>query len=168
MSFHFESVDRFVAGTIGLPGEREFFIQAKRAERVVTVAVEKMQVAALSDRLERLLTDLRRSDLALKVISAAVDNEALDTPIEPEFATGSMSISWDEASSTITVELYEVGSDEESSDSFLKVSLDLAQANAFVKRSKALVSSGRPPCPFCAVPVDPQGHLCPRANGYRR
>jgi uncharacterized repeat protein (TIGR03847 family) len=42
------------------------------------------------------------------------------------------------------------------------------QARAFARRAVALVASGRPTCPFCGRPIDPEGHICPRANGYRR
>ena len=41
-------------------------------------------------------------------------------------------------------------------------------ARAFARRCTRLVQAGRPPCPFCGGPLDPTGHICPRANGYRR
>jgi uncharacterized repeat protein (TIGR03847 family) len=43
-----------------------------------------------------------------------------------------------------------------------------AQARAFARRCARVVSAGRPACPFCGQPLDPTGHICPRANGYRR
>ena len=61
-----------------------------------------------------------------------------------------------------------VDDDEEGAPDLLRVSLTLAQAEAFAKRTAAVVGAGRLPCPFCGIPIDNTGHLCPRANGYRR
>ena len=59
-------------------------------------------------------------------------------------------------------------SDEINADEVFVVKITAAYARDFVARANALVSAGRPPCPFCLQPLDPQGHICPRANGYRR
>ena len=168
MSFVFHSVDRFVAGTVGEPGERAFFIQARSERRLVTLALEKAQVAALAERLSIVISDLQRSDLSLKMRTLAQDDAALDTPIESEFEVGSISMSWDESTSQMSIELFEITAVDGQAGNSLKVLLDISQCGAFVKRSKALVSAGRLPCPFCGFPIDPQAHLCPRANGYRR
>lgn len=168
MSFIFDSVDRFVAGTVGEPGERAFFIQARSERRLVTLALEKAQVAALAERLSIVISDLQRSDLSLKMRTLAQDDAALDTPIESEFEVGSISMSWDESTSQMSIELFEITAVDGQAGNSLKVLLDISQCGAFVKRSKALVSAGRLPCPFCGFPIDPQAHLCPRANGYRR
>ncbi len=48
------------------------------------------------------------------------------------------------------------------------MSITPAGARAFCKRAQAVVAAGRPPCQFCGGPMDPAGHLCPRANGFRR
>jgi uncharacterized repeat protein (TIGR03847 family) len=54
----FDPPDRFVAGTVGEPGERTFFLQAREGGRVVSVALEKVQVAVLAERLGALLDEL--------------------------------------------------------------------------------------------------------------
>lgn len=168
MSFLFDSVDRFVAGTVGQPGERAFFVQAKSGSRLVTVALEKAQVAALTQRLEMVVNDLRKNGIPRQISSETRDDAPLDTPIEAEFEVGAISMAWDETQSLMIVELFEITSEEEEPENCLRVSLNLSECDAFVKRSKALISAGRLPCPFCGIPIDPQGHLCPRANGYRR
>ena len=168
MSFIFESVDRFVAGTVGEPGERAFFIQAKNGTRVVTLALEKTQVAALAERLGNVLNDLRRNGFPYKAQDLPRDDAPLTTPIESEFEVGLISMAWDESESTMSIELFEITTPDGDAGNSLKVALNILQCGAFVKRSKALVSAGRLPCPFCGFPIDPQAHLCPRANGYRR
>ena len=168
MSFEFESVDRFIAGTVGEPGERAFFIQARSTQRLVTVALEKNQVSALAQRLEIVMADLLKNDFSLHVVQQLRDDAPLETPIESEFEVGAISLAWDQADSTMSIELFEVATSENEPLNSLKVRLELSACDAFVKRSKALVKAGRLPCPFCGIPIDPQAHLCPRANGYRR
>ena len=168
MSFLFESVERFVAGTVGQPGERAFFIQARNGNRLVTVAVEKLQVAALAERLEIIINGFRKNDSSIRLLSAETDDAPLELPIESEFEVGSISISWDELMKMMSIELLEITTDEIETPNFLRVQLSISMCSAFIKRSKALIGAGRLPCPFCGMPLDPQGHLCPRANGYRR
>jgi uncharacterized repeat protein (TIGR03847 family) len=80
-----------------------------------------------------------------------------------------MSLAWDDDSKLICVELFELEDDEEDSDGeVVVINISLAMAAALSVRSKAVVNAGRLPCPFCGIPIDPRGHLCPRANGYRR
>ena len=119
----------------------------------------------------------------------ADDTAALDTPIEEEFRVGTMSLSWDGEASRVVIEAFSTDAtpeldedDDEAEESsglldddedaasgmVLRVRLTGAQARAFAKRALAVVAAGRPPCPFCAGPLDPEGHICPRANGYRR
>lgn len=168
MSFLFDSVERFIAGTVGTPGEREFFIQARNGNRLTTVAVEKLQVGALAERLEIVINDLRKNDSSIRITPSEVDDAPLELPIESEFIVGAISMAWDEVSQLMSIELFEIATDETESSNSLKVQLSISMCSAFVKRSKALVSAGRLPCPFCGIAIDPQGHLCPRANGYRR
>lgn len=168
MSFIFNSVDRFVAGTVGQPGERAFFIQARKGARLTTISLEKAQVSALTQRLEVVLNDLHRNDFSLRATTLPVDDGPLDTPIEPEFEVGAISLSWDQSDLTMNLELFEITNGEDDANLSLKVRLDIATCDAFIKRTKALLNAGRLTCPFCGLPIDPQAHLCPRANGYRR
>ncbi len=165
----FTNPDRCVAGTIGAPGERAFFIQARDKNRVVSVALEKAQVQAIANRLELIVAEVRKSNPLIAVSSQPQDDAPLDTPVEEEFQVGAISLAWNDDTQLISFELYELDEDEqESHGHVLEISFTLGVALAFVQRSKALVNAGRLPCPFCAIPIDPRGHLCPRANGYRR
>ncbi len=193
--FDYDPPDRFVAGTVGPAGQRTFFLQARGAPTsavasatslVVSVSLEKQQVAALAERVEELLDEVvRRSGGAAPVPAVApADTEDLapmDTPIEEEFRVGTMSLVWDGDREVVVIECFEVGDESEASElegidpaeddsdprTILRVSLTGARARAFAKRALALVAAGRPPCPFCANPLDPEGHICPRANGHR-
>jgi len=165
----FTNPQRCVAGTIGEPGERAFFIQARSDNRVVSVALEKAQVQAVANRLEVMIAEVRKSNPLIAIQSLPVDDAPLDTPVDEEFQVGAISLAWDEDQQLITLELYELEEDEEDAEGdVLEINFSLGVASSFVNRSKALVNARRVPCPFCGIPIDPRGHLCPRANGYRR
>ncbi|HYY12652.1 MAG TPA: DUF3090 domain-containing protein, partial [Kineosporiaceae bacterium] len=153
---------------------------------VTSVALEKAQVAVLAERVEELLDEVLRVSGGTAAVPAvapvdAEDNDPLDAPIEEEFRVGAMSLAWDPDSGRVVVECFAEGvavDDEEEDEAedddaeldgaVLRVSMSGAAARAFTKRALAVVAAGRPPCPFCNNPLDPSGHICPRANGYRR
>jgi uncharacterized repeat protein (TIGR03847 family) len=189
--FLYDHPERFVAGTVGLPGRRSFFLQASAGSRVTSVALEKTQVAALAERMDELLDEVvRRSGGSAAVPAVApseiTDTAPLDTPIEEEFRVGTMALAWDGEEELMIVEaqaLVELDADseedlaeaeerllqdEENGPPMLRVRLTGAQARAFAKRALDIVNAGRPPCPLCSLPLDPEGHVCPRQNGYRR
>ena len=184
MIFEFDPPDRFVAGTVGEPGQRTFFLQATGGGRTTSVALEKQQVSVLAERVDALLDEvLRRTGGEASVPAVppadAEDNDPLSVPIDEEFRVGTMALSWDGEDERVVIEAQAVTEDEtddettlidqaEDGPPLLRVRITGAAARAFVKRSLALVSAGRPPCPFCGNPLDPAGHVCPRANGYRR
>ena len=169
MRFEFTTPTRFVAGTVGEPGERAFYLQIRDSSRLFSVAVEKAQVQAMVSRLEVMIAEIRKSNPLMMIEKSPTDDAPLESPIDSEFQIGAMSLAWDEDSKLICVELFELEDDEEDSEGeVVAVNISLAMATAFTVRSKAVVNAGRLPCPFCGIPIDPRGHLCPRANGYRR
>src|SRR6476620_11451203 len=176
----FRSPDRFLAGTVGQPGEREFFLQVVDGRRVLSVSCEKQQVAVLADRLGSLITEVAKR-FGAQAENAPVIPPAdlgLSTPVESEFRVGTMGLAWDGEGSQVIVELLalseeEVGEDivledrEEGPDA-LRVFLSLSEARDFAKHAEQVVAAGRPPCPLCNNPLDAERHLCPRLNGYHR
>jgi uncharacterized repeat protein (TIGR03847 family) len=185
--FDYDPPERFVAGTVGEPGQRTFFLQASGDGRTTSVSLEKQQVAVLAERLDALLDEVvRRSsgEAAVPAVTPAdvADTEPLATPIEEEFRVGTMALAWDTDDEVVVIEaqaLVESDADEddeplliedddEEGPPLLRVRLPGGTARAFVTRALAVVAAGRPPCPFCGGPLDAGGHVCPRANGYRR
>lgn len=181
--FLFDPPERFVAGTVGQPGERTFYLQASGGGRIVSVALEKVQVALLAERLEELLEEVRRrgaGDIPAVAPKELEDTAPLDTPIEEEFRVGSMGLAWDgedelvviEALATQEVEneedLVEPLADVDEGPDALRVRITADETRAFIKRAERVVAAGRPPCPLCGLPLDPEGHICPRQNGHRR
>jgi uncharacterized repeat protein (TIGR03847 family) len=180
--FAFDPPDRFVAGTVGQPGDRTFYLQASGSGRTVSVALEKMQVSALAERLDDLLDEVRRrqgSDSAVPATSPPQleDVAPLDAPIDEEFRVGTLALAWDDDDSLVIIEaqsaVVDTPEETESAPSDLATDADMlrvrvspAVARAFAKRALRVVAAGRPPCPLCGNPLDPEGHICPRQNGH--
>ena len=174
--------DRFVAGTVGVPGQRTFYLQARTGTMTTSVALEKGQVELLADRVDDLLDEVLRltgGSAAVPAVAPASleDLDPLETPVTEEFRVGALSLGWDGSDERVVIEAHapseseevpDVGEDDDDASDVLRVRLTAAAARAFSKRAHAVVSAGRPPCPFCSQPLDPEGHICPRANGYRR
>jgi uncharacterized repeat protein (TIGR03847 family) len=193
----FEPPERFVAGTVGEPGDRTFFLQARGGGRVVSVALEKVQVSLLAEKLEELLVEANKRfgvSLPDAPLVAIHDNDPLDTPVDEEFRVGTLGLAFDVDSATVVIEAIEAGEaeveialgedddteadepddddddDDEPDDDLdrLRVRLSPEATRAFIDRARRVVAAGRPPCPLCGQPLDPAGHLCPRHNGYHR
>jgi uncharacterized repeat protein (TIGR03847 family) len=191
--FEFDPLERFVAGTVGQPGDRTFYLQASEGSRLVSVALEKVQVAALAEKLDELLDEVRRRQGPDSAVPAAVtveleDVRPLDAPVEEEFRVGTLALAWDEDTGQVIVEAQSMetpavesslgepdapdsGIGEPDGTAFagdlLRVRISPAVARAFAKRALRVVAAGRPPCPLCGNPLDPEGHVCPRQNGHR-
>lgn len=181
----FDLPDRFVAGTVGEPGSRTFFLQARDGGRVTSVVLEKVQVAVLADRLNQLLEELGRRGVAEVPDEVVADAAPLDEPVVEAFRAGTLTLGWDGDTERVLVEAREQseedeaeaageGVDEEDDEDdddpegpdVFRVRLSPDAAKAFVERAVHVVAAGRPPCPLCGEPLDAQGHICVRRNGH--
>lgn len=166
--FIFDDPDRFVPGAVGEPGDRSFFLQARKGGALVSVGLEKVQVAALAARLDDLL------DTVDAPPDGAADHQPLEEPVVELFRVGAMALAWDPANEAVVIEAQtptedgeyrELPDDADEGPDLLRVRITPRDARAFVRRAEALMAAGRPACPFCGQPLDPTGHFCPRSNG---
>jgi len=180
--FVFDLPDRFATGTVGEPGNRTFFLQARDGRRVVSVGLEKAQVAVLADRLGKLLVELdRRGIVEDKPAPIQPDEKPLDEPLNEAFRATTLTLGWDGAAERILIEarapseedeaaeaesVVEVEDDDEDGPDLLRVRLTAEAARTFVERAFRVIRAGRPPCPLCGNPLDATGHICPRKNGH--
>jgi uncharacterized repeat protein (TIGR03847 family) len=191
----FDPPDRFITGTIGEPGNRTFYLQAREGVRIASAVVEKAQVAVLAERLGTLLAELERRGLITAggpvaghpvagdpvagdpAAGLAADADPLDEPLNELFRVGTLTLGWDGRQRAVLVELRaqasdgdeaaaaELADDDPAGPDLIRVRLPAALARGFVERSMRVVAAGRPPCPLCGLPLEPTGHLCPRRNG---
>ena len=184
--YSFDDPDRFIAGAIGQPGSRTFFLQARQGERITSVVLEKVQVAVLAERLTHLLAEVRSrgANVPEQPTEEDIDRAPLDEPLQESFRVGTMAITWDGEDETIVIEARELLEDEEAGESEeaeaeaedeevededadrIRVTLSPRRILAFAAQALEVVAAGRPPCPFCGQPLNPEGHLCARRNGY--
>jgi uncharacterized repeat protein (TIGR03847 family) len=178
----YDMPDRFVAGTVGQPGSRAFYLQARAGARVTSVALEKFQVTLLAERLEELLDEVLRRSGGSAAVPAVTpvelrDDDPLDQPVEEEFRVGTMALAWDPEDERVVIEAQEASESEDPEEEIeigeddpaavvLRVRITAGQARAFAERALKVVAAGRPPCPLCGLPLDVGGHVCPRQNGH--
>jgi uncharacterized repeat protein (TIGR03847 family) len=165
--FDLPSVDRFTAGTIGEPGARVFYLQAVAGATVVSLQCEKQQVGALGQYLAELL-----HDLPSPTEDEVPRDMSLVSPVEPEWIVGQLGVVFDESQDRMIVRADELALDEDADDDvtlgMARFALTRGQVQAFVVQATLLLSSGRPTCPLCARPIDPEGHMCIKTNGHKK
>lgn len=163
--YEFDEVAAFTVGTIGPPGQRTFLLQARAGDDRVTVKCEKQQTAAIVQYLRRVLADLPPAEE--RPMDAAFE---LREPIDAAFVLGPIGLGYDRANDRLLVQLEEVSEVDEEGEPIdderghIRLYLSRGQAAAFCDHADQVVEAGRPPCQWCALPIDPDGHACPRMN----
>ena len=162
-SFDFQAPDFFTIGAVGPPGQRVFYLQAREADTLVTLKVEKEQVGALAEYLAELLAKLPASQ------GGALEDLALLEPVVPAWGVGSIGVAYDEGLDRVILVAEELIEEDAGGDAAsARFRLSRAQAGAFIERARALLKAGRPSCLVCGRPKNPDGHVCPRSNGHAR
>jgi uncharacterized repeat protein (TIGR03847 family) len=162
-------VDRITADAIGEPGKRVFYLQARKGHRLVTLICEKEHVAALALAIDQLLLSLADDDVDAVVEPDPVLDEGMDLelPLEPAFRVGQVNLGYDQSSERLVVIAYELmAEDDDAMPSVARFWATPAQMRAFSVYGQEVVAAGRPRCPMCGEPIDPEGHFCPRKNGH--
>ncbi len=155
----FTAPDCFAVGAEGEPGQRLFLIQVREGTRRLTLKVEKQQVAVLAEYLGGIVRNAPRPD-------HLPEGVAVEPVPEPDWVAGTIGVSYDEDEDRVVVVVEEAVPDDETG-AIARIAVTREQAGAFAIAATRLVEAGRPPCPLCAGPLDPSGHVCPRTNGHR-
>ena len=169
----FDPVDDIGAGAFGRPGERTFVIQARKGAAVLSVLVEKEQVRLLAAEASQFLDRIAEEEpeeppSALEVEGGAVSED------EPLFRARLIGIGYDSERGLVLIELREDAADEDDEDPppppdeaegrIARLYATRAQIRVMMRNGVAAVEGGRPHCPLCDFPMNPDGHICPRWN----
>jgi uncharacterized repeat protein (TIGR03847 family) len=160
--FELDSPSRITFGAIGPVGQRLFVLQARQDENLVTLKLEKQQVAAISRSLGQMLEDLPR--LGQLPEETELEVESFE---EPDFVVGTLALAYDSEDDRVVIITEEATGEDEPAGETARISCTREQAGALAIRGVRLVEAGRPACPLCGYPLDPRGHTCPRTNGNR-
>jgi uncharacterized repeat protein (TIGR03847 family) len=165
-SFEMPEVDHLTAGAVGEPGHRVFYLQAGHQGQIVSLRLEKAQVAALVAYLIGMLAEMPGPAGGGATATATPPDMELVEPVVAEWVVGSLGVSYEEDVDRVVLvadELVEEG--EEGAQARITATRD--QIAALASRGADAVAAGRPPCPLCGQPLDPEGHTCARLNGHK-
>lgn len=166
----FEGVDKITFGALGPPGRRTFYLQVRQGLELVTLVVEKDHVVALGEGTEDIL---KSAGYPEESIEWDDDSMALEEPVEAEFRVGSMVVGYAEDRDLVLIECraQTEASDEPGAEPqpgpVARFWITRAQLEALSAHGLAVAAQGRPLCPLCRVPMNPEGHVCYATNGHR-
>ncbi len=157
-------VTRVMAGAVGEPGHRVFYLQARQGTLLVTLQAEKEQISSLSSGITELLEKLPESEEAE---GSSLYDATLEEPFEPLFQIGQLGLGYDQEHNLLVIVAYEV-SEEENPETVNVVRFwgTREQMRHLAEHAQQVVAGGRPICVLCGRPIDPEGHFCPRRNGH--
>lgn len=166
----FDQPDDFLPGSVGEPGNRVFYMQARDGHRVTSLRCEKEQVLALAQFLMRLVGD----DGPVEPLGELIE------PVTESFVIGNLLVSAEDADGSVVVVAEELVFVDEDDDGLfldepsfddaaiepreLRIRMSAAAARGFAQRAGRLMAGSRPICELCGRPIDPDGHACPRLN----
>lgn len=167
--------DRVVIGTIGVPGSRTFYLQARAGSELSSIALEKQQAAVVAEMIDEILDQLSTVkgnpfNVPEHTPVELVDNDPLEE-VNESFRVGSMNLGWDATVAQVVLEAFSLNDeDDENFDpdgpgAVMRVRMPVGTARAFAMRTHEIVAAGRPMCANCGYPIDPDGHTCRDENG---
>ncbi|WP_394215292.1 DUF3090 domain-containing protein [Brachybacterium vulturis] len=168
----FDWPDRVVIGTLGRPGARTFYLQARTGGRILSIALEKEQAALLALKIDEILDQLidvegNRFSVPTSTPVELVDNDPLEA-VQEQFRAGTLGIGWDPTTAQVIIEAHPLPAEDDDAleglaaedSEMLRVRMPVGTARAFTRRTREIVDAGRPLCTLCGHPMDPDGHTC--------
>lgn len=166
-----DPVTHITTDAIGQPGQRTFYIQAWQDQRVVTLLVEKVQIQSLAIGLEQYLQEVDSKYPNLPEASADYDESKMhiNPPVDPLFRVGELGLAYAPDRDMVILVAREILGDEldQEEASVVRMWCTRSQIMALCAWGLEVTSRGRPICPQCGEPMDPEGHFCPKKNGHK-
>jgi uncharacterized repeat protein (TIGR03847 family) len=164
-------ISRITIGAIGPPGQRVFLLQAEQGTETITLKIEKEQAQVLAQGIDQLLEELaERFPREISKMEEPLSSELmLHEPLEPLFAVGQMGLGYDETEDALVLVVQELMPEEETRKATIaRFWTTRGQMQALSRHVREVAARGRPICPLCNRPIDPDGHFCPKSNGHER
>lgn len=156
---------------IGKPGQRVFYIQGRQGDRVITLLVEKVQVQTLSIGIEQFLADIIKRYPDRPAVSAEYDENEMhiQPPVDPLFRVGELGLGYDAKRDLVVIIAREILTGDQTPEDVRVVNFwcSRRQISALGRWGLEVAGRGRPICPYCSQPIDPEGHFCPKKNGHK-
>jgi uncharacterized repeat protein (TIGR03847 family) len=167
-----QPISHITADAIGQPGKRVFYIQGWQEERTITLIVEKIQVQSLAVGVEQFLAELNEKFPDLAEASSDYDEAQMhiSPPVDPLFRVGELGLGYDADNDLVVLVTREMVAEEDQIDSegrTVRFWCSRSQIRAMCHWGMEVASRGRPNCPQCGEPMDPEGHFCPKKNGHK-
>ena len=168
-SYDLDPVERITVGALGEPGQRTFYLQARAKRQLISLVIEKEQVNALATALDQLIESLAEKNPLLSTSDDMIvfANMDLEEPLEEMFRVGQLGLGYDESRDLLVIIAQELGSSEEGESlDTIRLTFSREQGRGLAQHGAELVTKGRPRCPQCGEPMNPEGHFCPKKNGH--
>lgn len=164
-------VNHITTDALGKPGERVFYLQAVQDSRIVTLLIEKVQIQSLAVGVEQFLTEVSQKFPELGTASAdyVEDLMHLAMPVDPLFRIGEIGLGYDSDNDMVVLVAKEITTESSGEEelSVVRFWCTRSQIRALVHWGIEVANRGRPLCPQCGEPMDPEGHFCPKKNGHK-
>lgn len=178
-SFELDPIEQLAVGTVGQPGQRQFYLQARSRGEYVTLACEKFHIQGLVLRIQQLLeSNGLGSEIDVGPTPSATE------PLSPVWTVGELGLGYHERRRMFVIVAREAGAEEEhdaedeaeaaepaqllaGSGASARFWAGANQVRAFARQAEQILRSGRPVCTYCGLPMDPGGHPCPASDGAR-
>ena len=166
-TYDLDPVTRITTNTVGEPGKRVFYIQARRDREIVSLICEKEQVRALAQAIDQLLEDLSEKNPLLSSTDdmlVLASDMSLDEPLESRFRVSQMGIGYDADRDMVIVVMQGTAEEEGEETPTARFAATRQQMRALSEHAAQLVAQGRRICGNCGRPIDASGHFCPQMN----
>ena len=171
-----DPADSLTAGAVGQPGRRVFMLQATQGTETYSWVLEKEQVTALARASYELLSQIGEHEMTKELLgkgplgasSPEFDQAMALRPDQPAFRidAGTITMRYDDSRNVIELSFSELTESEMDLGATVRVVVTPRQLAAFGIQGMKVVAQGRPTCPLCGHPMEPDGHICPATNGH--
>ncbi len=175
VEINLDPVDHITVDALGKPGSRVFFIQGKKDAEVVSLIIEKVQLQSLTLGIPDFFEEIRRRfpDLPAMEGHFEEENMQIQPPVDPKFRVGNLGLAYDDERDLVCIiarelQIGEGEDDDEENGTIVRFWCTRVQLAALARWGVVVAERGRPICPQCQQPMEPEGHFCPKKNGHKK